>query len=549
MRPTGVWHGNAKSSLVALLVGLVASLVMASGAQASTGTATISGTVSESGTPKEGIRVAAYFAATGEPAGLTTTNSKGEYTVPALVAGSYKVEFFPAGESEYALQYFEEKHTLAEATEVPLAEGQARPGVNANLRKGGVITGMISGNGAPVGNVEVFAFAQGGYSASVLSEADGDYTVKGLPAGSYRIEFYPIEGVNLAPQYFEHGLAPSEATAVAVEEEKTNVIDENLPAGGEIKGTVTDSTTHKPVANATVFVGNARGSEFFPASADELGYDEFAETNANGEYIVLGLPSGSYNLEFEGEGNRYIPQSDNGVNVTQGSTASGVNVALVPRAPYNTAAPVASGTPALGQTLSCSSGSWSGISTISYAYKWLRDGNAIAGATSDSYVVQPADEGHGLSCEVTATNSAGHATAKSNTLSIPQPPPPPPPAPVVGVSTSTVIVSAGGVAHVLVTCTVGPCSGTIDLIQRKTVRHHHGHRTVTRTITIVLGQAPYSLAPGQSRLLVVRLNRPGKHQLDATRHHRMSALLEVFVRGGATVQRPVLLVERRPRRR
>lgn len=92
--------------------------------------------------------------------------------------------------------------------------------------------------------------------------------------------------------------------------------------------------------------------------------------------------------------------------------------------PSNTGSPVASGTPSVGQTLSCANGSWTGIPTPTYAYRWLRDGSAIAGASGSTYVVQSADQGHGLACEVTATNSAGHATATSNTLTVPPPPTP-----------------------------------------------------------------------------------------------------------------------------
>jgi hypothetical protein len=87
--------------------------------------------------------------------------------------------------------------------------------------------------------------------------------------------------------------------------------------------------------------------------------------------------------------------------------------------PINTSAPVASGTPALGQTLSCSNGSWSGYPPPTFNYEWLRDGTPIGGASTSAYVVQAADQGHGLSCQVTASNSAGSESATSNTLQVP----------------------------------------------------------------------------------------------------------------------------------
>ncbi len=87
--------------------------------------------------------------------------------------------------------------------------------------------------------------------------------------------------------------------------------------------------------------------------------------------------------------------------------------------PANTSAPVASGTPAPGQALSCSNGSWTGYPPPTFTYQWLRDGTPIGGATTSAYVVQATDQGHGLTCQVTATNSAGSESATSNTLQVP----------------------------------------------------------------------------------------------------------------------------------
>ena len=101
------------------------------------------------------------------------------------------------------------------------------------------------------------------------------------------------------------------------------------------------------------------------------------------------------------------------------ATSNSVSVPAAATVPVNTAAVVLSGTPSLGQTLSCSPGSWSGSPTPSCAYQWLRNGAAIGGATSTSYVVTTADQGCSLSCRVTATNSAGSASATSNALSVP----------------------------------------------------------------------------------------------------------------------------------
>jgi len=91
---------------------------------------------------------------------------------------------------------------------------------------------------------------------------------------------------------------------------------------------------------------------------------------------------------------------------------------IAPQPPVSTGLPVISGSVVVGQVLSGSTGSWTGSPT-SYAYEWRRcDATgagcaAIAGATAASYTLAAADVGHTLRVAVTASNSAGSATAVS----------------------------------------------------------------------------------------------------------------------------------------
>ncbi|MGA2320593.1 MAG: hypothetical protein ABSG95_07600 [Solirubrobacteraceae bacterium] len=87
--------------------------------------------------------------------------------------------------------------------------------------------------------------------------------------------------------------------------------------------------------------------------------------------------------------------------------------------PQSTEAPSVSGKPAAGETLSCSTGTWSGSPTPTLTYQWLRDGSTIPAATTSSHVVVEADEGHSLSCKVTAINNEGVASENSSPLEIP----------------------------------------------------------------------------------------------------------------------------------
>jgi hypothetical protein len=86
--------------------------------------------------------------------------------------------------------------------------------------------------------------------------------------------------------------------------------------------------------------------------------------------------------------------------------------------PKSTAPPTISGTPAVGQTLTASTGSWSGKPT-SFSHQWQRCDAAgtactpIVGATGQTYVVAEADTGATLQVAVTARNAVGARTASS----------------------------------------------------------------------------------------------------------------------------------------
>jgi hypothetical protein len=100
------------------------------------------------------------------------------------------------------------------------------------------------------------------------------------------------------------------------------------------------------------------------------------------------------------------------------SNASDV-VAPAGNSPAVTAPPAISGTTRVGQTLSSTTGTWSGTQPITFAYQWRRcDAGGgtcanIAGATSQTYVLASADQGRTIRVVVTATNSIGSSSSTS----------------------------------------------------------------------------------------------------------------------------------------
>jgi hypothetical protein len=99
--------------------------------------------------------------------------------------------------------------------------------------------------------------------------------------------------------------------------------------------------------------------------------------------------------------------------------AGGVFAATAAAAPpANTTPPSISGTPAVGQTLTASQGTWSNNPT-SFAHQWLRcngGGNNcanVANGTQSTYTLVGADAGHTMRVRVTATNADGSNSAES----------------------------------------------------------------------------------------------------------------------------------------
>jgi hypothetical protein len=85
-------------------------------------------------------------------------------------------------------------------------------------------------------------------------------------------------------------------------------------------------------------------------------------------------------------------------------------------APALLKAPVARRAKKTPARLTCSTGRWTGAST--FAFRWLRNGHLIAGASARTYRLRRADHGHTLRCRVTASNAARSTVSRSRALSI-----------------------------------------------------------------------------------------------------------------------------------
>jgi hypothetical protein len=97
-----------------------------------------------------------------------------------------------------------------------------------------------------------------------------------------------------------------------------------------------------------------------------------------------------------GVGGLTSPYSGSGMSFSRQSASNGYSVQIT-----NTSL-------GAGVTLTCDPGSWSGSPTFSY--QWYRNGAAIGGATSPSYVTTAGDDGAAIQCAATGSNGGGGST-------------------------------------------------------------------------------------------------------------------------------------------
>ena len=143
------------------------------------------------------------------------------------------------------------------------------------------------------------------------------------------------------------------------------------------------------------------------------------DVNGNNCSDIAGATGQSYLLTAADVGSKVFAL----VTATNGAGSASLRTYLsatvAPGPPVNTQRPALSGSAREGQTLTTSTGTWTGTGPLTYAFSWRRcdvDGNncvTIVGATGQSYVLTAADVGSKVYALVTATNSAGSASQRT----------------------------------------------------------------------------------------------------------------------------------------
>ncbi|MFF2031050.1 beta strand repeat-containing protein, partial [Arthrobacter sp. NPDC058192] len=327
------WYKNADSFDTATAVtvttgqaitGINATLVKA---------ATISGKVTApAGVTLSNVSVSASLAASQNQVGRSSTVAPdGSYKIIGLPAGSYKVGFSGWNSGTFD-QWYPKGASFETATAVSLTAGQNLTGINSTLVKGATISGKVT---APVGvdlsNAYVGASpaAQEGSreTRTATFAPDGSYKITGLRAGPYKLQF---SGWNTGAldQWYKNAASFDAATAVTVATgQDLTGVNATLVKGATISGKVT--------VPAGVTVSTIQVSTWLASSMTRV--NQYVNAAPDGSYKIVGLPAGSYRLQFSAWNtgaveqwyqNADSPYKARPVTVTNGQDLTGVNVTL-----------------------------------------------------------------------------------------------------------------------------------------------------------------------------------------------------------------------------
>jgi hypothetical protein len=265
----------------------------------------ISGTVlTASGFGLPGLCVEAFT--TTSLAQSAVTGADGAYTITDLAAGNYTVLFIVQGCGQfggYPTQWYDNQlYVSGTAASVSVASGGTTGSINDTmLSLSGSIAGQVTdSSSAGLGGICVAAIGSGNLSGdgnTAVSLPNGDYTITGLAADTYTVDFSP--GIcgnsgNYQQQLYNNqplGSSTPPTTVTLGTGTAATGINDALAAGGTISGTVTDATTGANLEGVCV-----------TATGGSTGDVANGQTGANGSYTLVGLPTDSYTVAFSTPG-------------------------------------------------------------------------------------------------------------------------------------------------------------------------------------------------------------------------------------------------------
>ncbi len=295
------------------------------------------GTVTDArtGAPIAGVQVKVLDPVNADPSGgdgvgWATTDDQGAYRADITNPGTYTVQF-TAGDQGYVGVYAGGTRDIAAARTVTVSEfGQVR--LDQTMTLGATLTGRaVDQRGRmPLAGVNV-SLATGTYDPNAWwksnvwgvggtsSDANGWYTVTGVPTGTYTMMLTPPWQSGYARQWYQKGSTQATATPIAVTTaSKQTLKTVAFVPGATVTGVIREQQG-QPVPNGCVdMMGNYAGRAGAPEGLWSVCADE------NGRYAI-GVAAGTYTpLAFAPYSDTLAPSWYGGA--TTKATATPVNL-------------------------------------------------------------------------------------------------------------------------------------------------------------------------------------------------------------------------------
>ncbi|MBM4151976.1 MAG: hypothetical protein FJ220_00440 [Kiritimatiellaceae bacterium] len=260
--------------------------------------ATISGKVTQTNrtTVLEGIQVTAYQTngLDWEVRSESYTDAGGLYTLTGLAPGSYRVGFVDWS-GDYATQVYSNALYIELGTNINVAAEATVTNINAAMKVASKLSGKLTGpTNGPIEYALVEVYRQSGtnwlWVRSSNTDPLGDYTVGGLPAGSYRVYFVD-QSYTYQSEYYTNAFSITNAKTITLGTGVTsNNINASLSYLSKISGKVTGPNATNIADGVTVIAYRWTGTQWDVVTS--------ALTDGDGEYVISQLPVDTYRIGF-----------------------------------------------------------------------------------------------------------------------------------------------------------------------------------------------------------------------------------------------------------
>jgi large repetitive protein len=152
---------------------------------------------------------------------------------------------------------------------------------------GGTVTAEAGG---PIAGVRACADPRPEHFDMVCATTDsaGRYLLSDLPGHDYFLRFSTaVDNLDYVDEYYDD-VDGEHADLITLGPDQTLTLDAALAEGGSISGRVTDEADGEPVAGIVACATDSRGFQL-----------RCIHTDPGGEFLINGLPGGSYTVEFE----------------------------------------------------------------------------------------------------------------------------------------------------------------------------------------------------------------------------------------------------------